>query len=157
VADGDRVMAIGWGAREEGTGNAAQLHQVEMAVTPMPECNRTYGGALRGGQLCAGLPEGGADACQGDSGGPLLLASTASDDDMDDVQVKQAVGLHTCAYHWLTAPCAHVGAIWLTRPLNCGMMVACRWALCHMAWVAGAPRHLACTPRCQSTVASSRN
>ena len=76
---------MGWGAREEGGTNVAQLHQVEIAVTPPADCNATYGGALRGKQLCAGLAQGGADACQGDSGGPLLLAGAAHDS--EDVQV----------------------------------------------------------------------
>ncbi len=122
---------MGWGAREEGGTNVAQLHQVEIAVTPPADCNATYGGALRGKQLCAGLAQGGADACQGDSGGPLLLAGAAHDS--EDVQVGAGAVAR-----------ADVAVLAPRRELPTALRAG-RWASFLTALVVAGPRCQACT------------
>lgn len=80
---------MGWGALSEGATNAPQLMEVNVDVVSQSSCNSAYQNAIRDTQICAGLPEGGADACQGDSGGPLVIGANT---DAADVQVGMGVG-----------------------------------------------------------------
>lgn len=79
---------MGWGAQSEGARNAPQLMEVNVNVVSLQACDAAYQNAVRDTQICAGLPEGGADACQGDSGGPLIVEGNTA---ADDVQVKDLV------------------------------------------------------------------
>lgn len=54
--------------------NVERLQAATIYPLSSRSCNRTYDGLIRDTMVCAGLPDGGADACQGDSGGPLVLA-----------------------------------------------------------------------------------
>jgi len=54
-------------------GSALLLETAVESIRPK-ECKGRYANAaIGGGQICAGLEEGGKDSCQGDSGGPLIM------------------------------------------------------------------------------------
>lgn len=65
-----RFVVTGFGTTSEGGNISKRLLEVSVPPVPRETCNRTYGGLLREGQICAG-GEAGRDSCQGDSGGPL--------------------------------------------------------------------------------------
>lgn len=72
-APGTEAEVLGWGATQEGGTSSTTLREATVRVVADEDCAAAYGGEYTPGtMLCAGLPEGGADACQGDSGGPLL-------------------------------------------------------------------------------------
>ena len=71
---GAPLTVTGWGAtREDGdpTNNLliATVNYTDPAVCNAPQ---SYDGTISDSMICAGFPEGRADACQGDSGGPLV-------------------------------------------------------------------------------------
>src|SRR5262245_48365948 len=54
-------------------GSALLLETAVESIRPK-ECKGRYANAaIGGGQICAGLEQGGKDSCQGDSGGPLIM------------------------------------------------------------------------------------
>jgi Ca2+-binding RTX toxin-like protein len=77
LADGETVVAIGWGHTENippGTPDfPRRLRKVELPMAGDSECGAVYFDVERPEMVCAGFDEGGADTCQGDSGGPLLV------------------------------------------------------------------------------------
>ncbi|XP_046988691.1 serine protease nudel [Schistocerca americana] len=68
---GTSCTVVGWGATREHGPDPDHLREVMVPV--LERC--THAEDERGGELCAGLRQGGRDACQGDSGGPLLCRS----------------------------------------------------------------------------------
>eukprot|EP00879_Flechtneria_rotunda_P004450 GHRR01004701.1.p1 GENE.GHRR01004701.1~~GHRR01004701.1.p1 ORF type:complete len:731 (+),score=198.19 GHRR01004701.1:818-3010(+) len=89
---GKELTVMGWGAESEGASNAPKLMEVTVDATDLASCNKTYDFSIKNTQICAGLPEGGADACQGDSGGPLFVPGTGNSDDMQVGIVSYGVG-----------------------------------------------------------------
>lgn len=71
VRPGTKATVAGWGATCEWCLGTSRLRAVGVPIVSNEECDRSYGGGITDGMLCAGFPEGGRDACQGDSGGPL--------------------------------------------------------------------------------------
>ena len=69
---GSAVAVLGWGFTEEGGQASPTLQRAEVHVLADPDCSAAYREYQPGGMLCAGEPQGGADACNGDSGGPLV-------------------------------------------------------------------------------------
>lgn len=69
---GSTAAVLGWGFTEEGGRASPMLRRAEVHVAPDPDCSAAYREYDPGEMLCAGEPQGGADACNGDSGGPLL-------------------------------------------------------------------------------------
>ncbi|XP_048865521.1 ovochymase-1 isoform X2 [Brienomyrus brachyistius] len=61
----------GWGSTTESGPHAEMLQEVNVTVMSRSECAQYYPGEVDSSMMCAGKPQGGADACQGDSGGPL--------------------------------------------------------------------------------------
>lgn len=82
---GVSATVAGWGAMDYSgdafNGSASSyptiLQQANVPIVSLATCNRpeSYDGLLSDGQMCAGFPDGGADACAGDSGGPLMIRS----------------------------------------------------------------------------------
>lgn len=72
--DGQMLVTSGWGTTSEGGSIANVLQEVAVPYVSDEECNDAYSsfGGTTPGMLCAGFPNGGADACQGDSGGPII-------------------------------------------------------------------------------------
>eukprot|EP00877_Chromochloris_zofingiensis_P009136 jgi/Chrzof1/4476/Cz14g14190.t1 len=70
---GTNLTVLGWGSTSQGGPSSLALLGATIQVQDPQACNASYGGRIRDAQICAGLPQGGADACQGDSGGPLIL------------------------------------------------------------------------------------
>ena len=58
---GQECFAAGWGNTMENRDPSEGLREVEIPI--MESCKREYNDIAR--QICAGRPEGGADACQG--------------------------------------------------------------------------------------------
>ena len=58
---GQTCFAAGWGNTMENRDPSEGLREVEIPI--MESCKREYNDIAR--QICAGRPEGGADACQG--------------------------------------------------------------------------------------------
>ena len=75
-ADDEGVFTVaGWGAAEPGGPQQTRLRKVDVPLVPDETCalaGGAYEDLVADEELCAGFPEGGADACQGDSGGPLF-------------------------------------------------------------------------------------
>ncbi|MDH0863925.1 serine protease [Mitsuaria sp. GD03876] len=73
------VVAVGWGATEQGGQKVRDLRFVSVPFVERGTCNRplAYDGQITENMICAGVAAGGMDSCQGDSGGPLTV-STAS-------------------------------------------------------------------------------
>lgn len=70
---GTKATVLGWGATEEGGSPSTVLRKVDVPISSDQDCSRAYGSEfVQEAMVCAGVPEGGADACQGDSGGPLV-------------------------------------------------------------------------------------
>jgi trypsin len=71
-----RARVYGWGDTKGDGSYPPQLHAAEVRIVADQDCTKAYEGT--DGRfdpelmVCAGLPQGGADACQGDSGGPLV-------------------------------------------------------------------------------------
>ncbi len=85
-AEGDAVVATGWGTTAENGEVSNELRQVDLAVLSDSSCAGAYGHEFHTtSTFCAGFLEGGKDACQGDSGGPLVRK--------DDQDVFELVGL----------------------------------------------------------------
>ncbi|WP_435245495.1 S1 family peptidase [Streptomyces sp. NRRL F-5630] len=71
--DKGTFTVAGWGATHEDGTEVRRLRGVHVPFVDDRTCARTYGKDLvPAEELCAGRPQGGADACQGDSGGPLF-------------------------------------------------------------------------------------
>lgn len=72
---GKAAITAGWGALKSSTTDfPTKLQAVEVPVWSNSDCrNSGFGNIIHDDLLCAGLPEGGADACLGDSGGPLTV------------------------------------------------------------------------------------
>ncbi|WP_130796493.1 serine protease [Streptomyces otsuchiensis] len=66
----------GWGDTTGEGRYSRQLLRADVRMVADDDCARTYATGsprfVEAVMVCAGLPEGGADACQGDSGGPLV-------------------------------------------------------------------------------------
>ena len=75
---GSRVMAIGWGATQEGGDISDELRFVRLTARSHAYCDREYGTIDDASQLCVGSSRSGEDACQGDSGGPVLAGDGAA-------------------------------------------------------------------------------
>ena len=77
TAVGTIAIVVGWGLTAEGTEVQNAQRRVSVQIVSNGTCNglAAYAGAVAGGMLCAGFPEGGKDSCQGDSGGPLVVAA----------------------------------------------------------------------------------
>lgn len=69
---GSAAAVLGWGFTEEGGQASPTLQRAEVHVVPDPDCSTAYQEYDAAEMLCAGEPQGGADACNGDSGGPLV-------------------------------------------------------------------------------------
>ena len=68
---------LGWGSRTEGGRPTLRLRRVNVPLQADATCTAAYGSDFdAASMLCAGYPQGGADACQGDSGGPLMVRQT---------------------------------------------------------------------------------
>ncbi|XP_049742122.1 transmembrane protease serine 11D [Elephas maximus indicus] len=74
ILPGSTAYVTGWGSQIYGGNTVPDLEQAKVYIISNNVCNApaSYNGAVLPGMLCAGLPDGGADACQGDSGGPLV-------------------------------------------------------------------------------------
>lgn len=69
---GTEATVLGWGRTSESGQNSPTLLAATVPVQSDAECSNSYGAAYSPqSMLCAGYPNGGADACQSDSGGPL--------------------------------------------------------------------------------------
>ncbi len=76
AADDPGVLAriAGWGrVPEKGLDVTDKLYSVDVPVVPQQACQVAHDGDIQADELCAGLPQGGADSCEGDSGGPLFV------------------------------------------------------------------------------------
>uniref|UniRef100_A0A8C3VQX4 Transmembrane protease serine n=1 Tax=Catagonus wagneri TaxID=51154 RepID=A0A8C3VQX4_9CETA len=73
IPPGSTAYVTGWGSQRYSGNTVPDLEQAQVNIISNDVCNSPagYNGDVLPGMLCAGLPEGGADACQGDSGGPL--------------------------------------------------------------------------------------
>jgi hypothetical protein len=76
VAD-TMLRVAGFGGGYEGVGlrdvdQAARLNQVALPLVAQEICSSTYTVGIDNMSVCAGFPQGGADACQGSSGTPLV-------------------------------------------------------------------------------------
>jgi len=72
---GTVASVAGWGSKWEGALLSSKLMAVQVPVIADDVCEDMYYALFYDydrRMMCAGLPEGGADACQGDSGGPLV-------------------------------------------------------------------------------------
>lgn len=74
LAEGTLITVTGWGLTKEGGKELPEaLKAVNKPIISLEKCNKLYRNRISLDMLCAGLPQGGADACQGDSGGPLVV------------------------------------------------------------------------------------
>lgn len=71
---GAEASIVGWGSTEEGGTASPVLRRAEIRVVADTGCSGAYRQYDPGAMLCAGQPQGGADACNGDSGGALVVA-----------------------------------------------------------------------------------
>jgi hypothetical protein len=81
-APGQMARVIGWGTTYEGGPISSSLNGTDVVIQTDDDCNDgdSYAGQLVPAvMLCAGYPNGGADACQGDSGGPLMVDTGPAD------------------------------------------------------------------------------
>lgn len=73
---GTAARVYGWGDTRGNGRYASRLREAAVRIVSDEDCARAHAGShkpVRPAQMvCAGLPDGGADACQGDSGGPLV-------------------------------------------------------------------------------------
>jgi len=70
---GVQARIAGWGrVPEKGLEVTDKLYSVDVPVVTQQACQAAYDGDIQADELCAGLPQGGADSCEGDSGGPLF-------------------------------------------------------------------------------------
>lgn len=68
------ARVIGWGSLSDGGRPVRRLRRVNVPLQTDTACSAAYGADFDiPTMLCAGYPQGGADACQGDSGGPLMV------------------------------------------------------------------------------------
>lgn len=76
-AVGTIATVTGWGVTEDSQVIVDNLREVQLPIVSNETCNEpeSYGGLITDNMLCAGYPQGGADACFGDSGGPLMVYS----------------------------------------------------------------------------------
>eukprot|EP00775_Hariotina_reticulata_P011931 gene11931-12074_t len=86
------VSVMGWGSQREGQPNADTLLEVDLNIQDLLQCNSTYKNKIRNTQICAGVPQGNADACQGDSGGPLFQRGVISAEDVQVGIVSYGIG-----------------------------------------------------------------
>nr|XP_027216391.1 trypsin-1-like [Penaeus vannamei] len=71
--EGEMCTVVGWGATFEDGDLSDVLQKVSVPIQSDSYCRSAYGySAVEDSMLCAGSPEGGADACDGDRGGPML-------------------------------------------------------------------------------------
>ena len=75
-----RLVAVGWGATEQGGQKVRDLRFVDVPLVERATCNRplAYDGQVTANMICAGETSGGKDSCQGDSGGPLTVATSTA-------------------------------------------------------------------------------
>lgn len=73
---GTEATVLGWGRLASGGERSTSLRSVVVPVAENATCHEGYSDFTPASMLCAGYPEGGADACQGDSGGPLVVGDT---------------------------------------------------------------------------------
>lgn len=70
-----RIATVyGWGYTAEGGPSSPVLRRADVPLRSDADCSRSYREFDPASMVCAGAPEGGADACNGDSGGPLVAA-----------------------------------------------------------------------------------
>ena len=71
---GAQARVTGWGrVPEEGLEATDKLYGVDVPVVTQEACQAAHDGEVQADEICAGLPQGGADSCEGDSGGPLFV------------------------------------------------------------------------------------
>ncbi|HET6501120.1 MAG TPA: serine protease [Amycolatopsis sp.] len=75
-AEGTEATVLGWGRTTEGGARSEILRKATVPVVSDASCSASYSAYDAKSMVCAGYPEGGADACQGDSGGPLVVGDT---------------------------------------------------------------------------------
>ena len=73
ASPGTLGRVLGWGSSFFGGSSSPQLQQVDVPIISNQRCREIYGNRVTNAMLCAGFPQGGADACSGDSGGPMLV------------------------------------------------------------------------------------
>ena len=71
------LVAVGWGATQQGGQTVRDLRFVTVPFVERTSCNRplAYDGQITSNMICAGVTSGGVDSCQGDSGGPLTVGT----------------------------------------------------------------------------------
>jgi secreted trypsin-like serine protease len=71
---GVQARVAGWGrVPEKGLDVTDKMYSVDVPVVTEQACQAAHDGEIQADELCAGLPQGGADSCEGDSGGPLFV------------------------------------------------------------------------------------
>jgi trypsin len=79
-ADGDELVASGWGTLSSGGMAPDTLYWVTVPFVNDDLCGDAYGqDSIVPSMICAGnIDDGGVDTCQGDSGGPLMTADRSA-------------------------------------------------------------------------------
>jgi secreted trypsin-like serine protease len=77
-ANGEQLVAAGWGDTTEGGVSSNVLRKVSVTRQPKTACTNAYPGSITSTMFCAGEVAGGKDTCQGDSGGPIMYQRNGS-------------------------------------------------------------------------------